>query len=244
MKGAAGNALFLILIAVALFAALSYAVTNSGRGGGSIDREKASLIASQLIQYMGMIDRAIIRIRTVNQCRQNQISFVYDSNEDGVITGGDSYYNPNSDALADSSCRVFSPEGGNITRIVPEAEIFDTTFEGIAHPNIYSKDFKYDPATCMRDAPSNPDCSVAPRGDLIMKLSFVQKELCEAVNRQLKMPIPPLANGTINDTGSSGFWRGQFNNSFQMIATADGSFAPTGCVRFTHTSGGPLSYMI
>lgn len=62
MKGQRGNALFLILIAVALFAALSYAVTRSGRGSGGIDREQALIAASQITQYPAALRTSITRM--------------------------------------------------------------------------------------------------------------------------------------------------------------------------------------
>lgn len=58
-----GNVLFLILIAVALFAALSYVVTQSTRsGGGSTEREKNILSSAQMTQYPTSLRTAIIRM--------------------------------------------------------------------------------------------------------------------------------------------------------------------------------------
>jgi hypothetical protein len=61
-SGRRGNALFLILIAVALFAALSYAVTQTGRGGGSASREQTALMAAQIAQMGQDVTAAVQRM--------------------------------------------------------------------------------------------------------------------------------------------------------------------------------------
>lgn len=57
-----GNVLFLILIAVALFAALSYAVTQSSRSGGGDTGEKTLVSSSQITQYPASVRTSIVRM--------------------------------------------------------------------------------------------------------------------------------------------------------------------------------------
>lgn len=105
-NSASGGVLFLILIAVALFAALSYAVTSSTRsGGGDASKETIALSASQIVQYVTSIENAIMRIKISNNCDDTQISF-----ENPIVSGY-----TNSNAPADYRCHVFRPEGGNVS---------------------------------------------------------------------------------------------------------------------------------
>ena len=96
-----GNALFLILIAVALFAALSYAVTQSSRGGGSIEREQQMIDQAVSEQCNASVDYAVNKVKLLNGCDSSEISY--------ELADGD---NPNPNAPADERCHVFRANGG------------------------------------------------------------------------------------------------------------------------------------
>jgi len=61
-KNQKGNVLFLILIAVALFAALSYAVTQSSRSGGDATKETNVINTAALTQYPNSVRTAVLRM--------------------------------------------------------------------------------------------------------------------------------------------------------------------------------------
>lgn len=244
MKSQSGNALFLILIAVALFAALSYAVTNSGRGGGGIDKEQASIYAAEIVQYANLIQTTVRRLKVINGCSDNEISFWKDSSGNGVEDGGDVYYNSN--APIDRSCHIFQPGEGSLPVPSPNVDIFDTTYAATAPPSIYLENYKFDPATCVYYVGNATDCgsyTSASSGDFLLKLSFISEEICLAINSQLDLDNPPYANGTINDTGFNGYWKGTFYSSHAMRGSSVNKPVYHGCVRFRHATGSPYSFM-
>jgi hypothetical protein len=97
-----GNVLFLILIAVALFAALSYVVTQSTRsGGGSTEREKNILSSAQMTQYPTALRTSIIRMVLAGVAIEN---VMFDAPGDPGFTG-----------QSNSALLVFHPQGGGAT---------------------------------------------------------------------------------------------------------------------------------
>lgn len=108
MKRERGNILFLILLAVVLFTALSYAVTQSMRGGGNdASKEVAQGKAADLMNYFVSLDTAVQRMR-LDGIADYQLNFYYQSDSNFVFGTFD---NTN---CTDDRCRVFSPGGGNV----------------------------------------------------------------------------------------------------------------------------------
>ncbi len=109
-KNYKGNVLFIILIAVGLFAALSYAVSNGMRGGGDIVTDKqANIAAGELLRAMQDIRQGYQFLWTNEGCSIDEISFVKANKE---------FLTEDFDALSprtDESCDIFSPNGANVS---------------------------------------------------------------------------------------------------------------------------------
>lgn len=97
-KTQAGNALFLILIAVILFATLSFALTGSSRtGAGNADNESGQIYATQLNQYPALVRSQILRMRA-NKVEIEQLEFNLPSDFGSISNQKFSVFYPGSNA--------------------------------------------------------------------------------------------------------------------------------------------------
>ncbi len=155
-----GNALFLILIAVALFAALSYALTQSGRGGGSTDKETETLDAARLVQYAGAVERGIQRMRILNGTQDTDISF----HDNGWGFTGYQHGSPQPDEN-----RVFQTDGGGVT------------WQDFSDVGI----LKYNGVNSVNGVGACDDNSSSACKDLMMVVILSSESMCQQINKSL-----------------------------------------------------------
>lgn len=166
-----GNILFLILLAVVLFAALSYAVTGSmGGSGKNASSENVELKASSLLQYGSLMEQTVKRLMLTNGCRDTWLSFQYDSNNDNALTSADDYYNANSPA--DYSCHAYHPSGGGMTRMIAPAD-----WTGGA-----GTDFLIMGRLSIGYMGSGQNCSNDTCTDLALILRNIPNDICQMIN--------------------------------------------------------------
>jgi hypothetical protein len=109
-----GNVLFLILIAVALFAALSYAVTRSSRGGGNANGENTAIVASQIVQSIADVRLAFERFKLSRGLSAEEVVFC-DADGSRCDTLGSF-----ADLCSTGANCLFSPEGGGASINLPQ----------------------------------------------------------------------------------------------------------------------------
>lgn len=112
-----GNVLFLILIAVVLFAALSYAVTQSSRGSGSVSDESLKLAVSTILQ------------------QATHANYVYDkaamTQSLGLIVSEDSGTHVGCTYNKWSSYCIFSPENSSYSSLTFSAGGVSYSWKGV-----------------------------------------------------------------------------------------------------------------
>lgn len=182
-----GNALFLILIAVSLFAALAYAITSSSRGGGSIDKEQAVLLAAQITQQGAAIRTTITRM-------------ILTGTPSDLVAGAPSTffaYSPHPDQVfwdteygaygTDPTNELFNPAGGGLIFPVPPENACDA---GGCHAfGVPGWGFGLVAV----------DGAGTAETDAIASFFGMKLDVCNAINKGLDLGAPPALEDDLSD---------------------------------------------
>ncbi len=163
-QGERGNVLFLILIAVALFAALSYAVTQSTRsGGGDASSEKSLVSSAALTQYPASLKTAIIRMSVSNGIDVSTLLFDTPSTFSAL------------DTEAEQKAAVFYPTGGGATYTKAPKDVVTTGGDWVFNGN----NSVFNIGTTSGTAPTTNTA------DIMAILPDTTKAVCDKVHDQL-----------------------------------------------------------
>lgn len=216
-----GNVLFLILIAVALFAALSYAVTSSTRSSGGNASGETDLISSaQITQYPAAVSTAIVRMVMT-----------------GIAIDEVRFNHPSEFAELDSiDLGVFHPSGGSATYIPAPSDIM---VSGDAGQWVFNAELEV-PDIALSGGDGN---------DIIAYLIGVKKAICSRINKEhgLGAGIPVLSADRSADYSTRMYDDGNTDYVVPIVDVPDiddgaGSFdgQPFGC--FQNAGGGDYVY--
>lgn len=221
---ASGNVLFLILIAVVLFGALSYAISRGTRSGeGGMTKENVKIKASQIVQYGTYMASSVQRMF---QLGMPATDFCFDA--DGW--GHDDYDHA---ACSRPQTHVYSAGGVSWSKPVPGindgSDWYIPANVCVAGVGVYGGD------DCDNDNSGDSE-------DLVLILPNITRDTCLELNNRLGIENtdgePPKAGGSLFDSGMSKF-EGTYADG--TVINSNGSNPATlrrqsyGCVE----SGGP-----
>lgn len=170
-----GNAVIFILLAIALFAGLSYSFMRGAKSGaGSVSPQQAKMQAQELANFFSSTGRGFHKLRQKG-CSENDISF-----SNPADTGAYIGVNDSTTAPPDKSCHIFESNGAGLKMNI-DVEKYQITREQITADytaaNLYQHDNIY-----FR-LPSQSIIGVGTSAnEFLMFINFVKPEVCKAYN--------------------------------------------------------------
>ncbi len=195
----AGNALILILVVIVLLAALTMTLTRtSSKTSGSLGGEEARIAAGKIMRQAQTVEAAIQKLKNLNSCGENQISF--------ENTGGSSRAYVNTSSPTDKSCHVYDIGGAGLAYSRPDPGVLDTTKSALTdygHWVFSAQQCVLEVGTGTGAAP----CTVG-NTELLLSLPHIREDICLAINDLLGITntggTPPLEDFDDDATGFDG----------------------------------------
>lgn len=175
----AGNVLFLILLAVALFAALSYAVTQTGEGGGGGDSETLLISSAQLTQYPAGVRTAVVRM-VIRGADAEDLEFNSPSDFEDCAAGTNFQF-----------C-VFHPNGGGATYRNSPPDIMSATSGNEDGVWVYNAENEINFIGTTGSTDGVPEQDTV---DVIAFLPGITRGICRRVNEKLGIDGIPVESG-------------------------------------------------
>ncbi|MBU6234319.1 MAG: hypothetical protein KGQ41_00605 [Alphaproteobacteria bacterium] len=171
-----GNVLFIILIAVVLFAALTYALSSSNRGNTTMDRERGSISATDYLSYGQSMEKIVARMLS-NDISENGLSF---ENTIWKFYDGTDVMGANANCTS-SACKIFDPAGGG------------------QEPKLFAAQTVASPANTDVQSGHGVVYALKVTGvgttahDLVMMIAILDKNTCMQINNTLGVTNPSNA---------------------------------------------------
>lgn len=221
-----GSALFMILMAVALFAALAFTFSRGlQQGSENLSERQADLAATDVLGFATKAERTVAGMLQKRGRSEVDMNF---AGLNGTYTN--TYCNTD-------ACKIFSPEGGGIAPVYPMARWLDTSQSA----ELYYGSWYVTARFCVQDVGDSSTCLGTGGTDLLLILPYLQKRLCERINLKLGIPSPVPVIAAPGSIDAGGKFDGSFNPGSQVVwtdAALDGRNA--GC--FSDTSLGTYHF--
>lgn len=198
-----GNAFFLVMIGVVLFAGLMFTLSRGARQGGeNITKKQAEIAATAVLDYAQRMERGVNNVMRTVTFSEQDISFT------NKFQSGAGFDNPNCNS---PRCEVFNPSGGSISYIPPT----DTMNAG--------------DAWLVSGDNTVPGIGTGAEADLLLILNKVRVSVCTEINDRLGISTLPTDSDGIE---TATFFTGTYTAS-DVLGGAANSGLSAACVQNT-----------